>query len=263
MIIHFSCGATSAIAGAIALKKDPGAELIYTDTMAEHPDNARFLKDCEDILFKKRVTVIRTENLYDHLARKKVTAFSHGASCTTDLKKIPTRKYLGDRLLDEVQVYGFDVGEMDRIEKFKRNNHELKIWLPLLDHGLSKANCLSLLIKLNIKIPAMYELGYAHSNCIGCVKAQSLSYWAAIKQDFPEQFKWFAQHERNIGRSINKRYKGYLYLDEFTDDIKPKRDLEISCGYSCGMVENMLLDRRSNEGLEDLTDMEKFFDIGR
>jgi hypothetical protein len=29
------------------------------------------------------------------------------------------------------------------------------------------------------------------------------------------------------------------------------------------MVENMLLDKRTDEGLEDLTDIEKFFDIGK
>ena len=49
MICHFSCGATSAIATAIALKEDPTAEVVYADTGSEHPDNMRFLKDCEDL----------------------------------------------------------------------------------------------------------------------------------------------------------------------------------------------------------------------
>jgi len=270
MICHFSCGATSAIATALALREDPNSEIIYADTGAEHPDNARFMADCERVIFHKEVTVLRHadySDLYEYLRKHKRIAFVHGAPCTTDLKKGVIREYLGDRLLEEEHVYGYDIGEIKRIDRYKKNNPEIMLRLPLLDHGLSKANCLALLVKFGIDIPEMYKLGYGHSNCIGCVKAENLAYWAAIREDFPDIFEWMARHERRIGAigddgkprgaAINKRYisgqRHRLFLDELPESIAPKRDVEISCGYSCGIVAGMLgADRNLADGLESV-----------
>ena len=154
-------------------------------------------------------------------------------------------------MLEEENWFGFDAGEPYRIARFMKNNMDLKIKLPLFENGLSKANCLALLMRFDIAIPEMYKLGYSHSNCIGCVKAQNLGYWTAIRQDFPEIFQWFAAHERNIGRAINRRKKVPLYLDEWPDDLKPERNLEISCGYSCGAVGDYI-EREETDGIEDI-----------
>lgn len=258
MICHFSCGATSAIATALALKEDPEAEIIYADTGAEHPDNQRFLKDCEDVIFKKKVTVLKHpdyKDLYDHLEKNECVAFIGGAKCTSDLKKKVIVDYLGERLVTEEHVYGYDTGEIPRIERYKANNPEIKLRLPLIEHNLSKPNCLSLLQYFEVEIPEPYKMGYDHSNCLGCVKASNLPYWAAIREDFPDVFEWMAKHERRIGAidtdtgkrkgaTINKRYingeRHRLFLDELPEDIKPRRDFEISCGYSCGNVAEIL-----------------------
>ena len=275
MIIHFSCGATSAIAGAIALKTDPNAEIIYADTGAEHPDNARFLRDCEDKLFHKPVTILKHpdyKDLYDLLERRNNISFRTGAECTTKLKKETIRDYLGDRLLTEKHVYGFDTGELPRIELYKNNNPEIQLSLPLIDHGLSKSNCLALLQRFGIEIPEMYKLGYEHSNCIGCVKARdSIRYWEAIRQDFPDVFNWMAKHERRVGAKddtgkpkgfcINRRtIKGERvkqWLDEWPEGIEPKRDLEISCGYSCGTIGDMIEGRTAPT--TEKTDLDSIF----
>lgn len=284
MIIHFSCGATSAIAAAIALKEDPAAEIVYADTGAEHPDNERFMKDCERVLFKKKVTVLRSSRF---AGLKEViessTALSlrnGGALCTSELKKIPIRDYVGERLVTEEHVYGYDTGEIPRIERYKENNPEVKLKLPLIDYGLSKANCLALLQRFNIELPMMYRLGYEHSNCIGCVKARdSVGYWEAIRQDFPDVFQYMAKQERRVGsidpdtgkpkgfalnRRTRKGVRSKVWLDEWPNDIKPKRDLEISCGYSCGNVGDLIEGREvpvkeaNEEQLDDLfNDMTK------
>ena len=275
MIIHFSCGVTSAIAGAIALKTNPDAEIVFADTGAEHPDNQRFLKDCEDKLFHKKVTILRHpdyKDLYDLLEKDNVMSFQRGAPCTTKLKKEVIRDYLGIRLLEEAQVFGYDTGEIPRIQRYRDNNPEVQLVLPLIEHGLSKANCLALLQRFDIQIPEMYRLGYGHSNCIGCVKAANLSYWAAIREDFPEVFDFFAKHERRIGSidpatgnprgaTINKRQingvRTILFLDELPADIKPKRGLEITCGYSCDNVGDMLEGREAPT--KEKTEIETIF----
>ena len=274
MIIHFSCGATSAIAGAIALKTNPDAEIVYADPMGEHPSNMTFLRECEEKLFHKKVTILKHpdySSLQDFLVKKKCLAFIGGAPCTTTLKKEVIRDYLGERLLTNRHVYGYDTGELPRIQRYRDNNPEIMLDLPLIEHGLSKANCLALLQRFDIELPVMYQLGYEHSNCCGCVKAANLSYWAAIREDFPDTFSWFAKHERNIGKpdengnpkgaTINKRYiKGVrtrLFLDELPMDIKPKRDLEISCGYSCGNIGDMIEGRE--EPVKEQTEIDTLF----
>jgi len=168
-------------------------------------------------------------------------------------QNIPIRDYIGTRLIDEVQVYGFDPSEAKRIEKYRENNPEVTLGLPLVEHKLVKANCLALLQRFEIEMPAMYKLGYPNANCIGCVKAENLKYWAAIREDFPETFNFYAKMERKLGKevdgkprgaAINKRYiKGVrhrLFLDELPTDIKPKRDTDIWCGYSCGAVGDII-----------------------
>ena len=252
-MVHFSCGATSAVAGWLTCR-DYDTEVIYADTASEHPDNMRFLLDCEEKLFNgQKVKILKSSkyfDIFDVFERHRFLSGPAGAKCTTEMKKKPIRDYLGSRIMTELQVFGYDTGEAGRIERFRQNNPEVNLKLPLIERGLSKADCLSILIDKGIELPAMYKLGYSNSNCIGCVKG-SLKYWAAIKIDFPEIFDWYAKFERQIGAelpdgtrkggAINKRYvKGErvrVFLDELPDDIKPGRDLDISCGYSCGQQE--------------------------
>lgn len=258
-IAHFSCGATSAIATALAIKQYDECEIIYADTGSEHPDNERFMNDCIEKLFGgKSVTVVKSEkysNIFEVFESRRFLASPAGAPCTTEMNKIPIRDYLGDRLHTEVQVMGYDAGEKRRIENFNKNNPEVHMASPLFDIGITKANALALLQRFNIELPKMYSLGYSNANCIGCVKAENLKYWAAIREDFPEVFEWYAKFERAIGRkengkpigaAINKRYiKGVrhqLFLDELPTDIKPKRETNIQCGYSCGQIGDFIDD---------------------
>ena len=252
-VVHFSCGVTSAIAGLLALKAFKHVEMVYADPVAEHPDNLRFLHDCER-LYKRPITIVRSEKfgtIFDVFKKRKFLASPAGAPCTTEMKKLPLRDYLGSRLMSEVQVFGYDAGEEKRAARFRKNNPELTLDFPLLDRHVTKEACLYAFSRSSIKLPLMYALGYEHSNCMGCVKAENLGYWAAIKEDFPEVFAWYAKFEREIGAkvdgkpkgaAINKRYiKGVrtqVFLDSFPSDIKPRRKLSIACGYSCGVQES-------------------------
>ena len=47
VVCWFSCGVTSAVATKLCLAKYPNAVIAYCDTGSEHPDNERFIKDCE------------------------------------------------------------------------------------------------------------------------------------------------------------------------------------------------------------------------
>ena len=47
IVSWFSCGAASAVATKLALAKGP-VTIAYCEVVEEHPDNKRFLKDCEN-----------------------------------------------------------------------------------------------------------------------------------------------------------------------------------------------------------------------
>jgi 3'-phosphoadenosine 5'-phosphosulfate sulfotransferase (PAPS reductase)/FAD synthetase len=257
MIVHFSCGAASAVSALLALKYHDNVELVYTDPGLEHEDNHRFLRDFEKLTSTK-VTVLKHKKYkspFDVFEARRFLAGPAGAPCTTELKKITAREYLGDRLLEEVNVFGFDSGESRRANRYTNNNPELKIWFPLIEYNICKSDCYYILDEMGLDLPFMYKLGYKNANCTGCVKAQSLGYWAAIREDFPKVFNWYAKFEREIGAkdstihpmrvtwkprgaAINKRYEGEerirVFLDELPKDQKPTRNISFTCGYSCG-----------------------------
>jgi 3'-phosphoadenosine 5'-phosphosulfate sulfotransferase (PAPS reductase)/FAD synthetase len=251
-IVHFSCGAASAVSALITLMNHQKVELVYTDPGLEHEDNHRFLRDFEKMT-RKQVTVLKHEkykNPFDVFKERRFLAGPKGAPCTTELKKKTAQKYLGDRLYEEINVFGFDFSkrEIERARKYKNNNPLLKTWFPLIEYHIEKSDCFYILDRLGLDLPYMYKLGYKNANCTGCVKAESIGYWAAIREDFPEVYNRYAKLERGFGAidetgkprgaAINKRYEGEerirVFLDEIPEDQEPKRNISFTCGYSCG-----------------------------
>ena len=268
MIVHFSCGAASAVSALICLMEEPEKiELVYTDPGLEHKDNIRFLRDFEKLTGQK-VTILKS-NKYktpmDVFEERRFLAGPRGAPCTTELKKITARDYLDNRLLEEVNIFGFDPKESNRAVKYKNNNPELRCRFPLIEQSISKSDCYYILDAIGLDLPYMYKLGYKNANCTGCVKAENLGYWAAIRADFPKIYRWYAKFERKIGAidpdtgkprgaAINKRYikcpyckdgscdkcgndgkfRQRVFLDELPKDQKPTRNISFTCGYSCG-----------------------------
>lgn len=241
VVCWFSCGATSAVAAKIALEKyknDYPVHVVYTDTGSEHPDNERFLNDVENWLGVK-VEILKSEkydDIWDVFEKTRWLVGPAGARCTTELKKKVRQSY---EVLDEdLQVFGFDSGELNRIEKFQNNNPEVNLWTPLIDKNLSSNDCLGWIDKAGIEIPAMYKLGFNNNNCIGCVKGQG-AYWNRIREHFPETFDRMAKVERELNVAINKTYAGdkkrkKLFLDEMPLDFgRDTPEPKIDCGLFC------------------------------
>jgi hypothetical protein len=242
-VSHFSCGATSAIATAIALREFEEVEIIYADTGSEPTDNHRFLMDCQE-WFGQEIVVVKSEkynNIFEVFERERILTNGPFAPCTRELKKKPIRDYLGPHMLETVQVWGFDASEVPRYERFKVRNPELTSYAPLIKYSITHTNALALLNRFDIKLPDSYMMGYKHANCIGCVKAKTLGYWAAIRNDYPDVFDKISKLERELKRTVIYG----TYLDELDKGVKIDRDVEISCGYSCGQVGDYV------EGLSD------------
>lgn len=234
VIAWFSCGAASAVAAKEAIEKyGASACVVYCDTMAsEHPDNERFLRDCE-AWFGMPVKRVRSEKyatVDEVFERTRYMSGIAGARCTVEMKKIPRFAF---QRADDIHVFGLTADELPRIGRLERSNPELLCDWILRDRGITKAETLRRVRAADIELPAMYRLGYDHNNCIGCVKATSPKYWDQIRRDFPVVFQRRAEQSRAIGARL-ARVKGVrVFIDEVPKGTKELVFDDMSCGPDC------------------------------
>lgn len=240
VVSWFSCGAASAVATKLAMQEHD-VTIAYCEVKEEHEDNKRFLKDCER-WFGKEILILGNDE-YDRsidtvFQKTRYMAGVSGARCTLELKKRVREKF---ERPDDIHVFGYTVEEQHRVDRLLDANN-LNVITPLIDHNLKKEDCLAMLDRAGIELPAMYRLGYKNNNCRGCVKAQSPSYWLKIKKDFPERFKQISRFEKLLNVRIVKITEDgeskRVQLDEIPDRYEAIDDnLDIQCGIFCLMAE--------------------------
>jgi len=245
IVSWFSCGAASAVATKLAIQSAGGREVVvaYCDTSKrEHSDNTRFLRDCE-AWFGQEVLILGNDD-YDRdpdvvFRKTRFLVGPSGARCTAELKRSVR---LGFQKPDDIVVLGYTAEEYDRRHKRTADAEPLvRFWPILHENGLTKDDCLAMVERAGIELPAMYRLGYRNNNCIGCVKGQA-GYWNKIRVDFPERFAEMAHIERELGRAICKREwteDGVRRLERIPLDRLPPdlghypSEPEIQCGIIC------------------------------
>jgi 3'-phosphoadenosine 5'-phosphosulfate sulfotransferase (PAPS reductase)/FAD synthetase len=231
-VVWFSCGAASTTAASIVLKDHPDAILAYCDTGSEHPDNSRFLADVERWLGVK-VLVLKSEkyrDVWQVFKERRYLSGPKGALCTTEMKKIPRFAF---QQPDDIQVFGYVAGEEKRAARFREQNFDVDMRAPLIDAGITKADCLETIRRAGIEIPAMYKMGYRNNNCIGCVKGGA-GYWNKIRRDFPDVFARMAAQERELNASILRKKGERLFLDVLPPKMgRYETEPDITCGLLC------------------------------
>jgi PP-loop superfamily ATP-utilizing enzyme len=239
IVCWFSCGAASAVATKLAIAENAGKlplVIAYTEVMEEHPDNKRFLAECEK-WFGQEIVILGNDyykrSIYETFKTSAMN-IRGAAPCTRVLKKQVRERYeqVGDR-----QVFGYTAEEQQRYDRFIDANNDVDVWVPLIDKSLNKVDCLAMLRNAGIELPEMYKLGYLNNNCIGCVKG-GMGYWNKIRVDFPEQFDRMAKLERFKKQTIFK--------DRYLDELKPTdgnypQEPDIECSIFCQMAEQDLV----------------------
>tara|TARA_S200002703_G_scaffold157992_2_gene167222 strand:- start:475 stop:1062 length:588 start_codon:yes stop_codon:yes gene_type:complete len=168
-----------------------------------------------------------------------------GAPCTGELKRIPSEKFWRP---GDIDVLGYTSEEVKRVERFRRDNPEKKMVAPLIDAFMSKSDCMGYLQNAGIKLPAMYRLGFANNNCIGCVKARdSKNYWKRVRKHFPERFKEIADLEVELGFALNRFSEGGKRESVFLKDLEPGDpsggdEVKVTCGLFCHSEEIKIQD---------------------
>jgi hypothetical protein len=246
IVCQFSCGAASAVATKLALAeyaKARDVQIINAFLKNEHPDNRRFLADCE-AWFGRPITVLRDEkfgaDIVQVFKRRQFMKGPMGAPCSRELKR---------KLLDgwsqpgDVIVLGFTAEERDRWEDFVERNPDRPAIAPLVDKGLDKDDCKAMVQRAGIELPMMYRLGYENANCIGCVKGGE-GYFRAIREDFPAEFEELRQVQDEIGEGAwFLRYrsgprKGERFpLRDLPEGIARRNEKLPACSFFCEMAE--------------------------
>lgn len=243
IVCWFSCGAASAVATKMAIEANARSStplplvVVRCRIAEEHEDNERFAVDCEK-WFGVPISVLSSEkfgdSIYTVFEKERYIVGVAGAPCTRALKKRVREAFEqpGDR-----QVFGYTAEEQGRVDNFIDANNHVDLWPILIDAGLMHADCVAMVGRAGIEIPAMYKLGYRNNNCIGCVKGGA-GYWNKIRVDFPGAFDRMAKLEREIGASICKQDGERVFLDELSPHVgNYKAEPEVQCGIFCEMAE--------------------------
>lgn len=226
----FSCGAASAVACKLTQ-----AIPVYCETGSEHPDNERFLSDCEN-WFGRPITRLRGDytDTWDVWAKRKYLAGIDGAPCTVELKIKPRLTF---QRPDDIHVFGYTTDEIERAKRLRENYPELTISTPLIERGLSKAACLDMIQRAGIMLPPMYALGFHNNNCIPCVKATSAAYWALVRAQFPVQFERMAKLSRELDVRLCRIEGERRFIDEIPSDHPTSNPIQPSCDFLCHIAE--------------------------
>lgn len=247
ILLHFSCGAASAIAARLALAEygPSRVALMNAYIVEEHPDNRRFLADCEKWL-GKTVTVLRDEtygaSTHEVWRRRRYIKGQQGAPCSKLLKRELLRPHMGG---DTLNVLGYTVEEEQRYSDFLDANNGVKARAILIEKGLTKSDCLAMIERAGIELPYMYRIGFDNANCIGCPKGGQ-NYWQHIRKHFPAQFVQVSEIQNKIGpgasflRHRSGPKKGQrMPLSELPAGEGNMRDEpSFDCSFFCEMAED-------------------------
>lgn len=246
IVCQFSCGAASAVATKLAIATyghTRDVQVINAFLKEEHVDNRRFAADCE-LWFGRSITTMCDEkygaSIIQVFKRKQYIKGALGAPCSRALKRDVLDKW---KQPGDIMVFGYTAEEAHRRDDFQERNPDRPILAPLIDAGLTKADCKAMVERAGIALPTMYLLGYDNANCIGCVKGGE-GYWRAIREDFPDNFEAICLLQDEIGegswflRCRSGPFKNQRFPLRNLPKGAPRRNEELpSCSFFCETAE--------------------------
>lgn len=240
IVVWFSCGAASAVAAKLTIEKygkENTIRLVNNPIANEHEDNHRFLKDCEKWLGVEIESCTNPDwpnaDCVEVWAKRRFMSAPHGAPCTYELKK-KARQHWEANNHHDYMVLGFTHDEQRRANRF-RESERANLLTPLIDEKCTKFHCFEEIMLAGISLPEIYRLGYPNANCIGCVKANSPTYWNHVRSVHPDVFASRAEQSREVGAKLVRVKNKRIFLDELkeTDTGAPMKDMNFECGIFC------------------------------
>jgi hypothetical protein len=238
--VWFSRGAASAVALKETIARYSAeftVRAVYCPVIEEDDDGLRFERDVAAWLGVEIEHAINKDfpecSAVGVWEQRKYMSGTHGAPCTTELKKMARRQW--ETCNNPTwHVFGFTLDESKRHERFIQGERS-NVLPVLIDAGLSKSKCFDIVRDASIKLPRIYELGYPNANCIGCVKATSPTYWNHVRRMHPLIFAQRAEQSRRLGARLVRHKGERIFLDELPADAEgaPMKTMQFDCGIFC------------------------------
>jgi hypothetical protein len=207
--VSFLSGGTGSWAATRRFKDlNPDVDLtaLFTDVgdgtpfVGEDEDTLRFLDDAVTNLGVPLVRLQDGRNIWDVFWEKKWLGNSGLSHCSWELKTKPALAWVQEHCdpADTVLIVGIDWMEGDRrLPAIVRNWAPFKVVAPLAERPyLGKAQIAKMLADNGLRGPRLTEkLGFAHANCIACVKGGQ-GHWKRVLDVFPDHYRFAEQKEQ-------------------------------------------------------------------
>jgi hypothetical protein len=191
-----------------------GMVLVFTDVggtdpdarakglVGEHPDTLRFLAEARADLGVPLVTITEGRDIWQVFHDRKWLGNASLAHCSWELKTKPAREWIeANAPAVEHVLVGIDITEIARLEAITQAWLPYRAVAPLAEKPYSwKPDLVEMLRERGIRPPVMYDQGFGHANCIGCVKG-GLSHWRKVLAIYPEHFAYAEARERETSRA--------------------------------------------------------------
>lgn len=241
IVCWFSCGAPSAVVSKLLVAQNPDRDVVIARIRipSEHPDNDRFAAEVSEWIGQKIVELRsdRYADTWDVWEKRRFISGPRGALCTTELKKMVRHEF---QRVDDLQAFGYTAEERDRADRFRAQNPEIDLSTPLIEAGLTKADCKALIERAGIALPVLYRLGFRNNNCMPCGKASSPTYWNRVRLHFPDRFDRMARLSRELGSRLVQVGGDRIFLDELTDSPPGNDEPDIDCSLLCHIAERVM-----------------------
>jgi hypothetical protein len=208
-IVMFSGGAASYCAAkrTIAAHGRDSCMLLFADTLVEHPDTYRFLRDGALRLGAELVMLREGRSIWQVFKDEKFLGNSRVDPCSRILKREICGKWVRARWRPEEcrLVLGFDWTELHRVERSAKSHAPYIIEAPLAERPLlAKGDMLDEIYRDGLRPPYLYSVGAPHNNCGGgCVKAGQ-AHFAWLLKALPCVYATWERNEEEVRRHLGR-----------------------------------------------------------
>jgi len=210
-IVMYSGGIGSWAAGMRAVERYGQAHttLLFCDTKMEDEDLYRFLHDGAAVIGVPVTTIADGRTPWEVFHDERYLGNTKVGLCTRVLKQEVRDRWLRQHYSPEecLCLMGMDFcqKEATRLTKMQTLSAPYQVeaplfWNPPMDKDLAKLWAL----KMGLRLPRLYALGFQHNNCGGgCVKAGQ-EQWATLYRTLPERYALHMAHEDALRATLGK-----------------------------------------------------------
>lgn len=166
--------------------------------IGEHVDTLRFVRDAATDLGIPLVEIVADRNIWEVFIDRKWLGNAQLAHCSWELKTKLARAWVDTYAPSTTTtLVGIDWTEDNRAAPIHAMWQPYTVEMPLYDlPRVMKPNLIAQMRMRGLMPPAMYALGFAHANCVACVKAGQ-THWKRVYEVFPETYLFAEQQERD------------------------------------------------------------------